>query len=109
MYAPVHANSPLAALSAQACKEATCGFARISTSVKAVEEELNGGGGDGVGLAKWVRKLQEAEKGKLQLTIGLQVRFPSMLLCFAQSVTRYTRTNTRTLVAGGTEAARRRP
>jgi len=46
-------------------------FARISTSVKTVEDKLNGG--DGAGLAKWVRKLQEAEKGKLQLTIGLQV------------------------------------
>ena len=65
----------------QACKGATTEFARISAAIRAVEEELkadsgDGAGlahGDGAGLAQWVRKLQQAEQSKLQLTIGTQV------------------------------------
>ncbi len=56
----------------QACKGATAEFARISTAIRAVEDELKADGGD-AGLAAWVRKLQQAEQSKLQLTVGMQV------------------------------------
>lgn len=56
----------------QACKGATAEFARISAAIRAVEDELKADGGD-AGLAAWVRKLQQAEQSKLQLTVGMQV------------------------------------
>lgn len=59
----------------KACSDATAEFARISAAIRDLEEELKSDcSSDGTGLAKWVRKLQEAEKCKLQLTIGMQVR-----------------------------------
>jgi hypothetical protein len=48
-----------------------------------VEEELKTDSGDGAGLAQWVRKLQQAEQSKLQLTIGTQVAVFSPMLCSA--------------------------
>ena len=64
----------LLSIPGQACKDATNDFARISTSIKEVEEQLKAEGTeDATGLAVWVRKLQGTEKSKLELTIGLQV------------------------------------
>jgi len=68
---------------AQACKGATTEFARISAAIRVVEEELKTDSGDGAGLAQWVRKLQQAEQSKLQLTIGTQVAVFSPMLCSA--------------------------
>ena len=68
--------------SRQACKTATAEFARISSAIKDIEGELTADDKGGSGLAKWVRKLQEAERNKLQLTIGMQVAFT---VCEAQN------------------------
>ena len=65
----------------QACKAATAEFARISSAIKEIEEELKADDKGGAGLGKWVRKLQEAERQKLQLTIGMQVCSRSVGMC----------------------------
>ncbi|KAJ1476505.1 DNA repair REX1-B-domain-containing protein [Baffinella frigidus] len=56
------------------CKESTTQFATASVKIVEIEKKLQAlGGASAGGLCGWIRKLQEAEKAKLYLTVGLHV------------------------------------